>query len=101
MRKIHQAEERHFSTSERGTIHQLQTFKTRRDAVNIYQATHTEMLKWQQEDKLESTRIKQQTREEDTLSLQLFTLALGDIFLNKMGKFVCNIVLQSCFQSAK
>lgn len=51
MWKIHQAEEVHCPASERGTMHQVETFKIRRDAANIYQATHTEMLRWQQKDK--------------------------------------------------
>lgn len=100
MRKIHQAEEGHCPTSERSTEHQVETLKARRDAAYIYQATHTETLRCQ-EDKYESTKKKQQSSRGGHSVTATLDFTLGDIFSNKTGKLVCNTGLQSCFQTAE
>lgn len=51
MEKTDQIEEGCCPPLKRSTTHQLDTFKNRRDAENIYWATNTETLTWLQEDK--------------------------------------------------
>lgn len=44
MKKVHKTEEGQCPPLERSPMHQLATFKTRRDAGKTYQATNTETL---------------------------------------------------------